>query len=106
MNEQEFRTCSVTGLKVHLPAEKLIKANTITAVIFIAIGGLAALGAAFTRWPAFHILPAEWFYRVLTAHGLDMLIVWVIFFEVAALYIGSAVLLNSRLAAPTVGWIS
>ncbi len=106
MNGQEFRTCSVTGLKVHLPAEKLIRANTITAVIFIAIGGLAALGAAFTRWPAFHILPAEWFYRILTAHGLDMLIVWVIFFEVAALYIGSAVLLNARLAAPFVGWIS
>lgn len=106
MSQQDFRTCSITGLKVHLAAEKLIKANAVTAIVFIAIGGLAALGAALTRWPAVHLLPPEWFYRVLTAHGFDMLIVWIIFFEVAALYIGSAVILNSRLAAPKVGWLA
>ncbi|MBI5345397.1 MAG: cytochrome C oxidase subunit I, partial [Deltaproteobacteria bacterium] len=88
MSQQDFRTCSITGLKVHLAAERLIKANVATAIIFIAIGGIAALGAALTRWPAVHLLPPEWFYRVLTAHGFDMLIVWIIFFEVAALYIG------------------
>lgn len=106
MADQEFRTCTVTGLKVHAPAESLIKTNIVTAVIFIAIGGIAALGVALTRWPAFHLLPADLFYRILTAHGLDMLIVWIIFFEIGALYLGASVLLNSRLAAPLWGWIA
>ena len=106
MSEQKFRTCTITGLKVHGPAESLIKANIITAVIFIAIGGIAALLVALTRWPAVHLLPAHWFYRILTAHGLDMLIVWIIFFEIGALYLGGAVLLNARLAAPRVGWLA
>src|SRR3990170_1030612 len=106
MAEQNFRTCSITGLKVHLPVERLIKANTLTALIFIAVGGAAALLAALTRWPAVHLLGPEWFYRLLTAHGFDMLIVWIIFFEIAALYFGSAVLLNSRLAAPKLAWLA
>ena len=42
----------------------------------------------------------------LTAHALDMLIAWIIFFEVAALYFGSTVLLNNRLPAPKVGWVA
>lgn len=105
MSDQEFRTCSITGLKVHRAAEDLIKANAVTAVIFLAIGGIAALLVALTRWPAVHLLPAHWFYRILTAHGLDMLIVWIIFFEIAALYLGCSVLLNARIAAPKVGWL-
>ena len=39
----EFRTCPTTGLKVDLTAEKLIKANAVVAVIFLAIGGLFGL---------------------------------------------------------------
>ncbi len=34
-----------------------------------------------------------------------MLLVWIIFFEMAVLYFASAVLLNSRLAAPRWGWV-
>ena len=99
-----FRTCPSTGLKVHEPAEKLIKANAVVAVVFLAVGGVFGLLVALTRWPAVHILPADWFYLVLTAHGLDVLLVWVIFFEMAILYFASAVLLNSRLAAPRWAW--
>jgi cytochrome c oxidase subunit 1 len=99
-----FRICPTTGLKVHKPAETLIKANAIAAVVFLAIGGLFGLLVALTRWPALHILPAEWFYLALTAHGLDVLLVWVIFFEMALLYFTSAIVLNSRLAAPRWGW--
>jgi cytochrome c oxidase subunit 1 len=51
-----------------------------------------------------HLLPAHWFYLALTAHGLDVLLVWIIFFEMAVLYFASAVLLNSRLAAPRWAW--
>ena len=102
----EFRTCPSTGLKVHLQAEKLIKANAVAAVVFLAVGGLFGLMVALTRWPAVHLLPAEWFYLVLTGHGLDILLVWIIFFEMAVLYFASAILLNSRLAAPTVAWVA
>jgi cytochrome c oxidase subunit 1 len=100
----DFRTCPTTGLRVHLAAEKLIKANAVVAVVFLAVGGFFGLLVALTRWPAVHILPADWFYLVLTAHGLDVLLVWIIFFEIAVLYFASAILLNSRLAAPRWAW--
>ncbi len=99
-----FRTCPATGLKIHRPAESLIKANAVAAVVFLAIGGLFGLAVALTRWPRVHLLPADWFYLALTAHGLDVLLVWIIFFEMALLYFASAVLLNSRLAAPKAAW--
>ncbi|MFQ5433109.1 MAG: cbb3-type cytochrome c oxidase subunit I, partial [Nitrospinota bacterium] len=47
----------------------------------------------------------DYFYRFLTLHGIAMLIAWIIFMEMAILYFASAVLLNSRLAAPWVGWL-
>ena len=101
---EAFRTCPTTELKVHLPAENLIKANAVAAVVFLAIGGLFGLLVALTRWPAVHLLPADWFYLALTAHGLDVLLVWIIFFEMAILYFASAVLLNCRLATPRIAW--
>ena len=61
---------------------------------------------ALTRWPAVHLLPADWFYLALTAHGLDVLLVWIIFFEMAILYFASAVLLNCRLATPRIAWVA
>ncbi len=100
-----FRTCPTTGLKVDRSAENLIKANAVAAVAFLMIGGLFGLSVALTRWPAVHLLPANWFYLALTAHGLDVLLVWIIFFEMAVLYFASAVLLNSRLAAPRWAWV-
>ena len=103
-NNTEFRTCPTTGLKVDLAAEKLIKANAVVAVIFLAIGGFFGLLVALTRWPEVHLLPADFFYLALTAHGLDVLLVWIIFFEMAVLYFASAVLLGSRIAAPKWAW--
>jgi cytochrome c oxidase subunit 1 len=100
----DYRTCPTTGLGVDRSAEKLIKANAVAAIIFLAIGGLFGLLVALTRWPAVHFLPADMFYLALTAHGLDVLLVWIIFFEMAVLYFASAILLNSRLAAPKWAW--
>ena len=100
----QFRICPTTGRKIDLAAEKLIKANAVAAVVFLAVGGLFGLLVALTRWPAVHLLPADWFYLALTAHGLDVLLVWIIFFEIAILYFASAILLNSRLATPKVAW--
>jgi cytochrome c oxidase subunit I len=101
----EFRTCQYTGLKVESAAQALIKANAVAAVVFLAVGGLMGLLVALTRWPAVHLLPAEWFYLVLTGHGANVLLFWIIFFEIAVLYFASAVLLNCRLAAPKLAWL-
>ncbi|HEX9708258.1 MAG TPA: cbb3-type cytochrome c oxidase subunit I [Steroidobacteraceae bacterium] len=106
MKDAVFRTCASTGLKVDRDAQALIKANAVAAVIFLAIGGLFGLSVALTRWPDVHLLPAHWFYLALTAHGLDVLLLWIIFFEIALLYFASAILLNSRLAAPRWGWVA
>ncbi len=101
----QFRICPDTGLKVDLSAQALIKANAVAAVIFLAVGGLFGLMVALTRWPAVHLLPAELFYLVLTGHGANVLLFWIIFFEIAILYFASAVLLNSRIAAPRWAWL-
>jgi len=106
VGEAQFRTCSVTGLKVHLPAERLIIANAAAAVVFLLIGGILALLIALTRWPAVQLLPANLFYRFVTAHGINMLVFWIVFFEVAGLYFGGAVLLNARLVQPGLGWLA
>lgn len=104
--EAEFRTCTVTGLKVHLPAQRLIIANAVTAVVALLIGGVLALLIALSRVPNLKILPAEMFYRLLTAHGTDMLVIWIVFFEIAGLYFGGTVLLNARLAKPRLAWMA
>ena len=101
-----YRTCPETGLRVEAQAETLIKLNAVVAVIFLAVGGFFGLLVALTRWPAVHILDAELFYLALTAHGADVLLFWIIFFEVALLYFASAVLLNCRLAAPKFAWLA
>ncbi|MDH4261492.1 MAG: cbb3-type cytochrome c oxidase subunit I [Spirochaetia bacterium] len=101
-----FRKCPVTGLKVDKNAENLIKANAVVAVVFMLLGVIAAFGIVLTRWQAVHLLNAEWYYRLLTSHGLNMLIFFIIFFEMAVLYFAGPVLLNSRLPAPKLGWVS
>src|SRR3990167_643149 len=93
MTTGNFRICPTTGLKVDLNAQALIKANAVAAVVFLALGGLFGLSVALTRWPAVHLLPADWFYLALTAHGLDVLLLWIIFFEIAVLYFASAIVL-------------
>ncbi|MBI4665069.1 MAG: cbb3-type cytochrome c oxidase subunit I [Nitrospinae bacterium] len=100
-----FRTCPTTGLKVHRPAEVLIQINAVTAIVFLLVGGIMGLFMALTRWQTVHLLNEEWFYRLLTLHGIAMLVAWIIFFEMAILYFASAILLNSRLAAPWAGWV-
>jgi len=101
-----YRVCPETGLKVFSQTEKLIKANAVVAIVFLAIGGLFGLLVALTRWQAVHILPADLFYLALTAHGADVLLFWILFFEIAILYFASSVLLNCRLATPGFAWLA
>lgn len=100
------RTCEVTGLRVEWHAETLIKVNAVVAVVNFLVGIVAAFGIVMTRWQAVHLLPADLFYRFLTLHGLNMLIFFIIFFEMAVLYFAGPVLLSCRLPAPRTGWFA
>ncbi len=101
-----YRTCPRSGLQFEGQAEKLMIANAFVAVVFLLLGGILAIGVVLTRWPAVHWLAADTFYQVLTAHGIDMLIFWIIFFEVAVLYFCSSTLLRCRIATPKVAWLA
>jgi cytochrome c oxidase subunit 1 len=99
-----FRTCPSSGLLFHQPAEKLMRWHAVAAVVSLLIGGLLAIGVVLTRWQAVHLLPPDRFYQVLTAHGINMLIFWIIFFEMAILYFAGSTLLRCRLATPALAW--
>ncbi|MBE0613453.1 MAG: cbb3-type cytochrome c oxidase subunit I [Burkholderiales bacterium] len=101
-----YRTCPRSGLQFDTQAEKLILANAVVAVVWLLVGGILAVGVVLTRWPAVHWLAADNFYMVLTAHGIDMLIFWIIFFEIAVLYFCSSTLLRCRIATPRVAWLA
>ncbi len=103
---RNFRTCPSTGLVYHEPAEKLIRWNAVAGVVSLLVGGVLALLVTLTRWPTVKLLPPDWFYLVLTAHGLDMLVFWIIFFEIAVLYFAASTLLKCRLATPKVAWVA
>ena len=105
-NDNAFRVCPDTGLKFHRPAETLMKANAVAAVVFLLIGGLLGLGVGLTRWPEVHLLGADSFYKVLTGHGINVLIFWIIFFEMAVLQFCSSTLLGCRLATPKLAWVA
>ncbi len=100
----DFRTCPITGRHIHLGGERLVKAHAVASVVALLIGAIAAILLVLTRWQAVHLLPAEWFYRVLTAHGMSMLIFFIIFFEMAVLHFTSTALLNARQTAPRLSW--
>jgi cytochrome c oxidase subunit I len=92
-----FRTCRVTGYRVHAPAERLILTNAVAAVVTLAFGGVLALLMGLTRWEAVGLLAPETYYRVVSTHGVAMLVFWIVFFEIAALIFGMTVLINAPL---------
>ncbi len=100
------RTCDTTKLPVCFDAQRFIRLNAVLAVVFLLVGGIAALLLALTRWQTVHLLPADWFYRILTLHGFNMLIFWILFFEVAILYFCCTSLINARLYSRKVAWVS
>ena len=106
MNNAEFRICPESGLQFHKQGETLMRLNAVAAVVALLVGGVAALLVTLTRWPTVHLLPADKFYQLLTTHGINMLIFWIIFFEIAVLYFCSSTLLRCRLATPRLGWLA
>ncbi|MBI3752898.1 MAG: cbb3-type cytochrome c oxidase subunit I [Deltaproteobacteria bacterium] len=102
----DYRICSLTGFKIHKTAEDLVKWNMVTAILFLTLGGFMGLLMALTRWPSVHYLDATHYYRFLTLHGFNALLLWILFFEIGLVYFTSAILLNTRVVAPFVGWIA
>lgn len=105
MKTQQFRTCPESGLQFHKPAEMLMRFHAVAAVVCLLIGGITALLVTLTRWPAVHLLPADKFYMLLTVHGINMLVFWIIFFEIAVLHFCSSTLLRCRIAMPKMAWL-
>ena len=101
-----FRTCPVTGRKIDLQAQALVRVNAVVAIVALLVGATAALLLVLTRWQAVHLLPAVWYYRLLGTHGMNMLIFFIIYFEMAVLWFAGTVLLNARPAAPRFGWFN
>jgi len=105
VNTEQFRICPESGLQFHKPAERLMRTLAVTAIVILLFGGITALLVTLTRWPAVHLLPPDRFYQMLTLHGVNMLIFWIISFEIAILYFCSSTLLRCRLATPRIAWL-
>ena len=101
----QFRVCPDSGFYFDKSAESLMKANAVAGAVALLVAGILGLGVILTRWQEVHLLPADIFYQALTGHGLNALIFWIIFFEIAILYFASSTLLRTRLAAPRWAWL-
>jgi len=106
VREETSRTCPVTGLRIYSGAQTLTIANAVAAVLALAAGGLFGGLVGLSRAPALEFLGPGTFYASLTAHGVAALILWPVFFEVAAMVFASSILLNARVYSLTLGWAS
>src|SRR5262245_46996046 len=104
--EERVRTCTVTGLRVYAGAQALTLANAVAAVLAVAVGGAFGVSMALTRAPSLELLGSNAYYAALTGHGVSALILWPVFFEVAAMVFTSSVLLNARVWSMKLGWLS
>jgi len=107
-DDEGFRTCNVTGLTIHRSAEDMVKLYGLTAIVALAIGGVFAFFVAMTRWELVSLLSPADFYTYLSMHAWNLLIFWMIFMEIAILYVGGAFVLGRRLSLPKlakVGWV-
>ncbi len=100
-----FRTCDTTGLTVHRSAETMVKVHGLTAVVALLIGGTFALLVALTRWELIGLLSAPDYYKFLSIHAWNLLIFWMVFMEIAILYVGGPFVLGRRLALPRIAWV-
>ncbi|CAI50239.1 cox-type terminal oxidase subunit I [Natronomonas pharaonis DSM 2160] len=103
------RTCSVTGLDIHRSAERHVKLFGLTAVIALVIGGIFAVSVALTRWELISLIPEDGYYTHLSLHAWNILIFWMVFMEIAILYVGGLIVLGRRLPLTKLakaGWIT
>jgi len=101
-DDDGFRTCGTTGLRIHRTAENLVKLHGLTAVVALLVGGIFAVFVAMTRWEVIGLLEPAAFYRYLSMHAWNLLIFWMVFVEIAILYVGGAFVLGRKLSWPRV----
>ncbi|WP_247731433.1 cytochrome c oxidase subunit I [Halovivax limisalsi] len=107
-DEEGFRRCSVTGLDIHHTAENMVKLFGLTAVVAMIVGGIFAFFVAMTRWELVGLLGPESYYKHLSMHAWNLLIFWMVFLEIAILYVGGPMVLGRRLSWSPVallGWV-
>ncbi len=108
-DEEGFRTCSVTGLEIHRSAENHVKLFGLTAVVALVVGGSFAITVALTRWEFIGLIGEADYYRHLSMHAWNILVFWMVFMEIAILYVGGAMVLGRRLPLTKLakaGWIT
>jgi cytochrome c oxidase subunit 1 len=96
-DDDGFRECGVTGLDIHRSAEDMVKLYGVTAIVALAVGGFLAIGVVLTRWEIVGLLGPQDFYKVLSAHAWFLLIFWMVFMEIAILYVGGPFVLGRKL---------
>jgi len=96
-DDDGFRNCSVTGLDIHRSAENYVKLFGLTAVIALVVGGIFAFTVAMTRWEFIGLISPDGYYTHLTLHAWNLLIFWMVFMEIAVLYVGGPIVLGRRL---------
>ena len=74
----QFRVCPDSGFYFDKNAESLMKANAVAGAVFLLVAGVLGLGVILTRWQEVHLLPAHIFYQVLTGHGINAQIFWIV----------------------------
>ncbi|MHA2502142.1 MAG: cbb3-type cytochrome c oxidase subunit I [Candidatus Kariarchaeaceae archaeon] len=108
LNKEEFRVCPETTFRVYKPAQMLMIVNAVVAVLCLTVGGITALLMGLHKSPdqVWSLLEnSQQYYRVVHAHGFNMLIFWVVWFEIAAGYFVSTVILNSPMYSVKMGWL-
>ena len=107
-DDDGFRDCSMTGLRVHKTVEEHAVLFGLTAVVALIIGGIFATTVALTRWEFIGLIGEfEGYYIHLSLHAWNILIFWMVFMEIAILYVGGSMVLGRRLpltALAKAGW--
>lgn len=98
------RTCPATGLRLFSAAETLVKWNAVTAVVFLLLGFLWVIPTTLNRVLGPGVVSPNLYYQATFLHGWNMLIFWILFFEVALLYFAASAILKTPLAWPGLAW--
>lgn len=98
------RTCPATGLRLFSAAEALVKVNAVVAVVFLLLGFLWVVPSIMNRVLGPEVVSPQLYYQATFLHGWNMLIFWILFFEVALLYFAASALLRTPLRFPGLAW--
>ncbi|TBH20055.1 cbb3-type cytochrome c oxidase subunit I [Thermus thermamylovorans] len=98
------RTCPATGLRLYSAAETLVKANAVAAVVFLLLGFLWVIPSTLNRVLGPEAASPFLYYQATFLHGWNMLIFWILFFEVALLYFAASAILKTPLRFPGLAW--